>query len=105
VKPGNIVGAIANEAGIESRFIGRIDIHDSFSLLDLPEGISDDLIDHLKSVWVAGQRLKIRRAREDEQENPDATPRRGKPAGKPGFKPGFKPAGKKPYAPKRPPRG
>ena len=101
VKPGNIVGAIANEAGIESRFIGRIDIHQTFSLLDLPEGVPDDLIQHLQSVWVAGQRLKIRRARDDEQESPDATPRRGKPGGKPGFKPG----GKKPYAPKRPPRG
>src|SRR5690606_19846022 len=38
VQPGNIVGAIANEAELESRYIGRIDIRDDFSLVDLPEG-------------------------------------------------------------------
>src|SRR3546814_7793868 len=39
VQPGNIVGAIANEADLESRYIGRIDIRDDYSLVDLPEGM------------------------------------------------------------------
>jgi ATP-dependent RNA helicase DeaD len=61
VKPGNIVGAIANEAGIESRHIGRIEIYDDFSTLDLPADLPPDLLDHLKTVWVAGQQLNITR--------------------------------------------
>ena len=61
VKPGNIVGAIANEAGIESKYIGRIEIYDDYSTLDLPVDMPPDLIDHLKGVWVAGQQLNITR--------------------------------------------
>ncbi|MBC7452737.1 MAG: DEAD/DEAH box helicase [Massilia sp.] len=61
VKPGNIVGAIANEAGIESKYIGRIEIYDDYSTLDLPADMPPDLIDHLKTVWVAGQQLNITR--------------------------------------------
>jgi len=61
VKPNNIVGAIANEAGLESKHIGRIDIRDDYSLIDLPEGMPPELLAHLKKVWVAGQRLRISR--------------------------------------------
>ncbi|MGY3264509.1 DEAD/DEAH box helicase [Lysobacter sp. HA35] len=61
VKPGNIVGAIANEADLESRFIGRIDIRDNFTLIDLPGGMPTETMEHLKRVRVAGQQLKIRR--------------------------------------------
>jgi len=61
VKPGNIVGAIANEAELESRFIGRIDIRDDHSLIDLPEGMPREVMDHLKRVRVAGQQLRISR--------------------------------------------
>jgi len=62
VKPGNIVGAIANEAGIESEFIGRIDIHDDYSLVDLPEGMPKDIFDALRKVWVSGKQLRIAKA-------------------------------------------
>jgi ATP-dependent RNA helicase DeaD len=61
VKPGNIVGAIANEAGIESKYIGRIEIYDDHTMLDLPADLPSDLLDHLKKVWVAGQQLNITR--------------------------------------------
>ncbi|MBU8978214.1 DEAD/DEAH box helicase [Lysobacter sp. MMG2] len=61
VKPGNIVGAIANEAELESRYIGRIDIRDDHSLIDLPEGMPREVMDHLKRVRVAGQQLRISR--------------------------------------------
>ena len=59
VKPGNIVGAIANEADIDSKYIGRIDIFDAYSLVDLPEGMPKELLRELKAVRVAGQRLNI----------------------------------------------
>ncbi|MFL6631106.1 MAG: DEAD/DEAH box helicase [Massilia sp.] len=61
VKPGNIVGAIANEGGVPSKEIGRIEIYDDFSTLDMPADLPSDLIDHLKKVWVAGQQLAITR--------------------------------------------
>ncbi len=59
VKPGNIVGAIANEAGLDSEHIGRIDIHDDYSLVDLPDGMPKDVFDDLQSVWVVGKQLRI----------------------------------------------
>ncbi len=62
VQPGNIVGAIANEADIESRYIGRIDIRDSYSLVDLPVGMSKPLLEHLKRVRVSGHPMRMQRA-------------------------------------------
>ena len=62
VQPGNIVGAIANEADLESRYIGRIDIRDDYSLVDLPEGMPREILEHLKKVRVGGQQLRMRRA-------------------------------------------
>lgn len=59
VQPGNIVGAIANEAGIEN--IGRIVIHDSYSTVDLPDSISNDTLTDLKKTRVVGQALRISR--------------------------------------------
>ncbi|MEM7563963.1 MAG: DEAD/DEAH box helicase [Pseudomonadota bacterium] len=59
VKPGNIVGAIANEADIDSKFIGRINIFDDHSLIDLPEGMPKELLNHLKKVRISGQRLNM----------------------------------------------
>ncbi|WP_116364280.1 DEAD/DEAH box helicase [Parahaliea mediterranea] len=61
VKPGNIVGAIANEAEIDSQYIGHIAIFDDHSTVDLPEGMPKELFQHLKKVWVSGQRLQISR--------------------------------------------
>ncbi|WP_282295203.1 MULTISPECIES: DEAD/DEAH box helicase [unclassified Stenotrophomonas] len=88
VKPGNIVGAIANEAGLESRYIGRIDIHDDFSVLDLPAEMPADLLGHLKKVWVAGQQLHMRRVEPGEDLTPSARapfkPKFGRGPGKPG---------------------
>jgi ATP-dependent RNA helicase DeaD len=58
-RPGDIVGAIANEAGIESRFIGHIKLHDEFSTVDLPTGISKDTLAKLKKVRVRNRPLEI----------------------------------------------
>ena len=59
MKPGNIVGAVANKIGLDSEFIGRIDIKDDFSTVDLPEGMPQDTLRVLKKVWVASQQLKV----------------------------------------------
>jgi len=61
VKPGNIVGAIANEAGLEGRHIGQVDIRDDHSFVDLPEGMPKDIFRGLKKVRVVGQELRISR--------------------------------------------
>ena len=67
VKPGNIVGAIANEAGLDSKYIGGIEIHDDFSTVYLPEGMPKELFNDLKGVWVSGQRLRISRLGESDK--------------------------------------
>ena len=60
VQPGNIVGAIANEAGIDSVHIGRIDIFDTHSTVELPEGMPTEIYEQLQKTWVCGQKLAIR---------------------------------------------
>ncbi|QDT96658.1 DEAD/DEAH box helicase [Gimesia aquarii] len=70
VKPGNIVGAIANEAELDSKYIGRINIFDDYSTVDLPEGMPRDIFRALKSVWVAGQQLNISRFEQFDSSSP-----------------------------------
>ncbi|MFT3756903.1 MAG: DEAD/DEAH box helicase [Pseudoxanthomonas sp.] len=101
VKPSNIVGAVANEAGLESRYIGRIEIFDDHSVIDLPEGMPRETLMHLKKVWVSGQQLRIRRVGEDAHEGGDAPPRRPH---KPSFRPKDSRPGPKPGGPKKPHR-
>jgi len=105
VQPGNIVGAIANEADLESRYIGRIDIRDDYSLVDLPEGMPRELMEHLKKVRIAGQALRIQHASPGDA---DASRGRGQ---RPHVAHGPRPGGrsnaagpKRPFKP-RPPRG
>ncbi len=61
VKPGNIVGAIANESGLNGRMIGRIQIYDDFSLVDLPKGMPNEIFNNLKRVKVMNKELNINR--------------------------------------------
>ena len=61
VKPGNIVGAIANEAGLNGRSIGRIRIFDSHSTVDLPRGMPDDVFAGLRQLKVMNRELHISR--------------------------------------------
>ena len=62
VEPGNIMGAIANEAGLEGKFIGRIVIREEHSFVDLPSGMPKEIFRDLQKVRVAGQKLQISRA-------------------------------------------
>lgn len=59
ITPSNIVGAIANEADIESRFIGEIKLHDEYSTVDLPQGMPTELLNHLKKVRVCAKPMRI----------------------------------------------
>ena len=71
VKPGNIVGAIANEAGLDSQYIGHIDIQEDFSYVDLPSGMPKEVFSDLKKTWVCGQRLKISRLQKKASHQPE----------------------------------
>ena len=59
VKPGQIVGAIANEAGIDSKFIGHIEIYNDFTTVDLPEGMPAEVMGILKKARVCQRPLDI----------------------------------------------
>ena len=58
-KPSAIVGAIANETGLESEYIGRIEIFPQFTVVELPQGMPGEMFRHLKKVRVAGRALNI----------------------------------------------
>ncbi len=80
VKPGNIVGAIANEAELEACYIGHIEIFDDFSLVDLPAGMPRETFRLLKNTWVCQQKLRISRLGGDAAETNTGDSR---PAGRP----------------------
>jgi len=108
-QPGHIVGAIANEADLESRYIGRIDIRDDYTLVDLPDGMPPELLEHMQNVRVASKPLRMKPASNADIDAPKrkrsfGPPRGDHPGGprKPGgFKPGgHKPGGFKPRGPR-----
>jgi len=84
----NLVGAIANEAGIDSKDIGRISLQDDYSTVDLPQGMPKDLFQQLRKVWVCNKQLQISLMNmnaPETQERTDNTdsPRKPKRSGKP----------------------
>lgn len=92
VSPREIVGAIANEAGIEGKHIGQITIFDDFTTVDLPEGMPKEIYHHLQKTRVKGQPMRIS---EFDGEIPPQTgrpPRSGarRPEGGRGGRPGFR---------------
>ncbi len=64
IKPGNVVGAIANEIDVESKYIGHIKIYDDFSTVDLPGKLPKDSMAHLKKVRVCGKPMNITKAKD-----------------------------------------
>ncbi len=102
VKPGNIVGAIANEAGLDGEHIGQIDIRDEYSLVDLPKGMPKEIFEDLKKARVCGRPLRISRPGKGGNsfggKRGDEKPRNkagGKSSAKPDAKKGTKKAAKK----------
>ncbi|MCQ3828311.1 DEAD/DEAH box helicase [Microbulbifer elongatus] len=59
VRPGSVVGAIANEVDLDSSYIGRIEIYPDYTTVDLPEGMPKEIFQHLKKVRVNGRPMNI----------------------------------------------
>jgi ATP-dependent RNA helicase DeaD len=91
IKPANLVGAIANETGLDGQFIGRIVIEEDHSFVDLPEGMPKEVFKSLQKVRVGGQQLQISRALQTQVSRLRDRADRGGPA---------KPR-KRPHGPKR----
>ncbi|GAA6145922.1 DEAD/DEAH box helicase [Thalassolituus maritimus] len=60
LRPGNLVGAVANEADLESRYIGHIEILESYSIVDLPAGMPPETMKTLRNARVCGRALEIK---------------------------------------------
>jgi len=61
IRPADLVGAITGETGVPSRVLGAIDIADSYSLVDVPEDLADEIIAGMKHANLRGQKVTIRR--------------------------------------------
>ncbi|NQV87294.1 MAG: DEAD/DEAH box helicase, partial [Woeseiaceae bacterium] len=96
VKPGNIVGAIANEAGLAGEHIGHISIERDYSLVDLPAGMPRDVLMDLRKVRVCGRPINIEAYGKSEKSYADKSD--SKPARSYADKAGGKP--KRPYGDK-----
>ncbi len=71
VMPGNIVGAIANEAGLRGSDIGHIEIFDDYSTVDLPTGMPDDIYAILKHAKIMNRALALTLIHQGHQERYD----------------------------------
>ena len=60
LRPGNLVGAVANEADLESRYIGHIEILENYSIVDLPAGMPPETMKTLRNARVCGRALEIK---------------------------------------------
>ncbi|MDF1527556.1 MAG: DEAD/DEAH box helicase [Sedimenticola sp.] len=76
VSPREVVGALANEAGLDGAHIGRIEISEETTLVDLPEGMPGDLLKHLQRVYVCNQPLRLKK---HQAAAGAGAPHRGKP--------------------------
>jgi ATP-dependent RNA helicase DeaD len=61
LRPGDLVGAIANEAGIDGEAIGAIKIADRFALVEVPEEFAEIVIQALRNTQIRGRRVTVRR--------------------------------------------
>jgi ATP-dependent RNA helicase DeaD len=64
IRPADLVGAIVNEAGVDPRAIGAIQITERFSLVEVPDEIADSIIETLRAATIKGKRVPVRRDRE-----------------------------------------
>lgn len=64
IRPGDLVGAIANEAKISSNLIGAIHIEERFSLVDVPERLAQGILEVLGRARIKGRKVPVRVFRE-----------------------------------------
>ena len=60
LRPGDLVGAITNEAGVPGSTIGAIRIDDAFSLVDVNAGVADAVVRALRDATIRGRKLPVR---------------------------------------------
>ena len=82
ISPGSIVGAIANEADIDSEFIGAISIYDRFSTVDLPDGMPPEIFEILQKTRISGRLLKLNKLKKGELDGGRSRSEKGRPRGK-----------------------
>ncbi len=87
LKPGNLVGAVANEADLDSEYIGHIEIFNQFAVIDLPGGMPSPVMNKLKKARVCGRPLDIQQYKPALVKEDSSSKR---PSGRPGFKPGVR---------------
>jgi hypothetical protein len=75
VRPGDLVGAIANEAGIPGKSIGAIDIYDRFSFVEVPTQYRDQVLERMRRTTIRNQPISIKVATPDQGERSER-PRR-----------------------------
>lgn len=112
IRPGDLVGAIAGEAGVAAEQIGRIEIRDSFSVVEVPGDMAERIINTLNGTTVKGRSVRVDY---DRQTKSAAKPAAGRPGGdrEGGGRPpsgrgpsgGRSPGGRGPAGPPRPDRG
>ncbi len=68
VKAANIIGALCNEAGLDSQYIQDLEIFPTYSTVRMPQGMPRDIFRDLKKAWVCGRQLQISRLDAPEQE-------------------------------------
>jgi len=94
----NIVGAIANEADISSKFIGDIRLHDNHSTVQLPQNMPKDVLDHFQKVFICKRPMNMTLT----QDQGPAAPRSERPSGDRGDKKrNFKDRGEKRGGPRK----
>jgi ATP-dependent RNA helicase DeaD len=64
IRPADLIGAIANEAGLSSRDLGIVQIADRFAIVEVPAGAADAVIDAMRRTSLRGQRVTVRRDRD-----------------------------------------
>ena len=64
IRAGDLVGAIANEAKLNSNVIGGIEVLDRFSLVEVPEALAQGIVEVLGRARIKGQKVAVRLFRE-----------------------------------------
>ena len=93
IRPGDIVGAIANEAGVPGKAIGAIDVYDGFTFVEIPAAYEAQVLERMARTKIRGRAVEVRVAQPGAG-GPSQPQRRfdGKRPGPP-QRPGFRPGG------------
>jgi ATP-dependent RNA helicase DeaD len=63
LRPGDLVGAIANEVGVDSSAVGAIQISERHTIVEVPDEIADEIVARLRATTIRGKRVLVRRDR------------------------------------------